>query len=138
MNKNNSFKEEVFDEVKSESYEVTDDDVKRIVSHEKEINDKSSKLNLGRYMRFIRQIKLLLSLLKDYKNKTYTEIPWRSVALLSAAILYFVNPFDMMPDIIPILGFADDSLLFAAVFKSVQSDLEKYGKWKGVNTSNLF
>lgn len=138
MNRNNSMREEVIEEVITESYEVTEEDVSNIVDKEKEIKKKSSKLDLGKYMRFIKQIKLLLSLLKDYRNKAYTEIPWRSIALLSAAVLYFLNPFDMMPDIIPLLGFADDTLLFAAVFKSVQTDLEKYADWKGVKVDNLF
>ncbi|HQY19620.1 MAG TPA: YkvA family protein [Ignavibacteria bacterium] len=141
MNKNNPMEEvekEVIKEIITESYEINEDDVTRIVNKEKEINKKTSKLDLGKYMRFIKQIKLLLNLLKDYRNKAYTDVPWRSIALLSAAVLYFVNPFDVMPDIIPLLGFADDSLLFAAVFKSVQTDLEKYAAWKGVKTENLF
>ncbi len=138
MNRNKFSKKEVFDEVNAEAFEVTEDDIKYVVDNDDNIKKKSSKLEIGKYRRFIRQIKLLLNLLRDYKNKKYTEIPWKSVALITAAILYFINPFDVMPDIIPLLGFADDTLLFAAVFKSIQTDLEKYSEWKGVNSDNLF
>ncbi len=51
----------------------------------------------------------LIRLVKAWISGDYREIPWRSIALSVAAIIYFVNPIDMIPDIIPILGFFDDA-----------------------------
>ena len=90
------------------------------------------------FKKLINQIRLTLSLISDFKNKRYNEIPWRSIAFLAAAVLYFVNPFDMVPDLLPVFGFTDDALLFAAVFKSIQEDLEKYCNWKGYNPEKYF
>lgn len=83
-------------------------------------------------------MKLAINLIKDFREKSYTDIPWRSIAMIAAAVLYFINPFDMVPDMLPVFGIADDAMLFATVFKSIQVDLEKYGKWKGINTSEYF
>jgi uncharacterized membrane protein YkvA (DUF1232 family) len=38
---------------------------------------------------------------------------------LIGAIAYFVNPFDVIPDFLPIIGFCDDAALLAAAIASV-------------------
>lgn len=134
MKNNNISEEEVFEEIQVESSRINRNDIDKIISEEKKIIKKSSKLELNKFTNFIKQIRLAISLLKDYKDKKYTDIPWRSIALLSAAILYFVNPFDLVPDLLPFFGITDDALLFATVFKSIQSDLEKYREWKNLKS----
>jgi uncharacterized membrane protein YkvA (DUF1232 family) len=109
-----------------------------ILSQHERINEKASGEDVGRFKKLVNQVKLALQLIKDYKSKEYTEIPWRSIGLIAAAILYFLNPFDLVPDILPLFGFADDAVLFAAIFKSVRDDLEKYALWKGVNINEYF
>lgn len=127
-----------FEEIESVSSNISEKDLDKIVSRKKNISDKSSKLDLNKFRKFINQIRLALSLIRDFRNKSYTNIPWRSIAMLAAAVLYFVNPFDLVPDILPVLGFTDDAILFAALFKSIQSDLEKYCEWKGLNPDKYF
>jgi uncharacterized membrane protein YkvA (DUF1232 family) len=41
-------------------------------------------------------------------------------ATLIGALAYFVLPFDMAPDFIPLLGFADDASVLAAAIASVR------------------
>lgn len=138
MTNKNHIKEEIIEEIEIESSQIRNKDIDKIISEEKKINTKSSKLDLNKFNKFIKQIKLSLSLLKDFRNKSYTQVPWRTIALLSAAVLYFINPFDVVPDILPVFGITDDAILFLTVFKSIQSDLEKYGEWKGINTEEYF
>lgn len=113
-------------------------DLNEIISEEKRIINKSSKLDSNRFGKFIKQMKLAINLVKDFRNKTYTDVPWRSIAMIAAAFLYFINPMDIVPDILPVFGYSDDAILFAAVFKSIQSDLETYGRWKGIDTRDYF
>lgn len=138
MKKNNTIEEEVIKEIEFESANISREDLNEIISEEEKIYSKSSKLDLKRFSRLINQTRLALNLIKDFKNKRYTDVPWRSIALISAAVLYFVNPFDMVPDVLPLFGFADDAMLFATLFKSIQVDLVKYGDWKGINTNDYF
>ncbi|MBK7444751.1 MAG: DUF1232 domain-containing protein [Ignavibacteria bacterium] len=58
--------------------------------------------------------------------------------MIAATILYFLNPFDVVPDLLPVFGYTDDALLFASVFKSIQTDLEKYCEWKGLSPDKYF
>jgi uncharacterized membrane protein YkvA (DUF1232 family) len=39
--------------------------------------------------------------------------------ILVGAIAYFVMPFDVIPDVLPIIGFSDDAALLAAAIASV-------------------
>jgi len=136
--KNNITQEEFFEEIEVETSRVDSKTIREIINEEKKIQSKSSKLDAGKFRKLIMQIRLALSLIKDFRNKSYTEVPWRTIAMISAAILYFINPFDMVPDVLPLLGITDDAILFATVFKSIQADLEKYGQWKGIKTADYF
>lgn len=114
------------------------ENVDLVISREEKINEKASREEVGRFRKLVNQLKLAVELVKDFKHKKYTDIPWRSIGLIAAAILYFLNPFDIVPDILPLFGFADDAVLFAAIFKSVRDDLEKYAVWKGVDINDYF
>lgn len=138
MKNNNEFTEEIIEEIEIESSQISKEDLNKIVSNEEDISNKTSKLDLNRFTKMINQIKLALSLIRDFRNKRYNEIPWRSITMLVAAVLYFINPFDMVPDILPVFGFTDDALFFAAVFKFIQSDLEVYCNWKGLDIQKYF
>lgn len=105
-------------------------DFKKIIENISSINRKIKNLNLNKYFDLYNQVKLSVSMIKDYKNKNYTAIPFRTILLISATLLYFLNPFDVIPDIMPAIGYADDAALFVALFKSIQSDIEEYIKWK--------
>jgi uncharacterized membrane protein YkvA (DUF1232 family) len=129
---------EIFDEVKSDSTKVSADELNEVLNNENQIRKKASKLNLARFSKFIKQLSLSIQMLKDFKTKAYPAIPWRTIALVIAAILYFINPFDLIPDFIPFLGYTDDAIAFAAVFQSARTDLMDYCKWKGYNTEEYF
>ena len=129
---------EILEEVEKGSSKFDNNKLDLIVNEEEEIKKKSSRLDSNKFMKLIKQLKLAVSLIKDFKSKVYTDIPWRSIAFLGAAVIYFINPFDLVPDMLPIFGFADDAVLFASIFKSIQFDLEKYAQWKGLDTQEYF
>lgn len=129
---------DIFDEIKEDSAKVSTEELNEVLDSENKINEKVSRLNLEKFSKMVRQLTLSLQMLRDYKLKTYTNIPWRTITLIVAAILYFINPFDIIPDILPIFGYTDDAIAFAAIFKSVQTDLQNYCKWKGYNTEEYF
>lgn len=44
-------------------------------------------------------------------------IPWSKKALLMAALSYFVNPFDLVPDVAGKHGYRDDALVVRIVYR---------------------
>ncbi len=80
-------------------------------------------------------LQALLRMFQAYLRKEYTVLPWGSIVLIVVAILYFVSPFDLLPDWIPLGGFIDDAAVIAFVLKQINSDLEAFLKWEGIKKS---
>lgn len=74
-------------------------------------------------------------LLRAYAQGEYRTIPWKSLLLVVAAILYFINPIDVIPDLLPIIGLTDDFAILFMVYKSVGSDIEKFISWEKSRTT---
>jgi uncharacterized membrane protein YkvA (DUF1232 family) len=49
--------------------------------------------------------------------------PLRVRGMLLAALAYFVLPYDLVPDMLPVLGFADDAALLATVIGLVATHI---------------
>jgi uncharacterized membrane protein YkvA (DUF1232 family) len=77
----------------------------------------------------------LFRLLRAYIRRDYTRIPWGSIVLVVVAIIYFVSPFDLIPDWIPVAGFIDDAAVIAFVLKQINTDLNQFLQWEAVKKS---
>lgn len=84
------------------------------------------------------QIELLFSLVKDYINGTYKDIPKKSIVAIVAGILYFLSPADLIPDFLLGFGLIDDVFIIGLVIKQVKKDLENYQDWKVKETKPSF
>ena len=79
---------------------------------------------------FFEEMKDFIQMVTFWVEGKYPDLPYKSVVLIFGAILYFLNPFDLIPDIVPALGFTDDAAVIALVLKSVSNDLERFREWK--------
>ena len=71
-----------------------------------------------------------LRLLRAYVRGDYRNVPFKSMVLIIAAVLYFVMPIDVIPDFIFGLGFADDAAVLAWVFAVVRKVVEDFTAWE--------
>ena len=85
----------------------------------------------GFLQQYWKDIKTSFSLLKDWYMGNYKKIPFRIVASIAGAMLYFVSPLDIVPDLIPFGGLLDDALILAAIFALSRNDLDEYTIWAG-------
>lgn len=74
--------------------------------------------------------KLLWQILKDYWSGNYNNIPWRFVSAIGFAVAYLISPVDIIPDLLPIVGFIDDAAVFALIIKGFEADIQAYKDWK--------
>ena len=58
-------------------------------------------------------------LLSAYYCAFDRQTPLKTRAVLLGALAYFVVPFDIAPDMLPLLGFADDAAVLATAMKLV-------------------
>ncbi len=84
----------------------------------------------------IENIEVFLEIIGTYISGKYRDIETKSILFLIGAILYFVNPFDLIPDVLPIVGFTDDAAVAIFVFSKMKGEIEKYKIWK-FNKDNL-
>jgi len=78
-------------------------------------------------------IKLMICLITDYAKGNYKEVPWKIIAALTAAIIYFISPIDVIPDFIPVVGYLDDALVIKLALDFSGDDLAAYERWKEKN-----
>ena len=76
---------------------------------------------------------VLVRLVRAYARGDYRRLPWKSIVLATTALLYFVTPFDIIPDFIVGTGFLDDAIVVAYVLKAVRDDLARFEEWEAVN-----
>lgn len=69
-------------------------------------------------------------LIKAVARRTYTPQSWQPVVTLIAAALYFVNPFDLIPDALLGAGLLDDLSVLMWVFRSAATELAQFEQWE--------
>ncbi len=57
----------------------------------------------------------------------------RTKLIILAALAYFVMPIDMLPDVMPILGFTDDAAVVAAAIAAVKGSITDLHRSKARN-----
>jgi uncharacterized membrane protein YkvA (DUF1232 family) len=108
------------------SNNVKEEDIHDVLEKEEAINKKVH----GPLDKFTQKIKLLFSIIKDYANGKYREIPWKTIAAITGTLIYVFVPFDILPDFIPVIGLTDDAAVIALCLAAIDSDLKKYEEWK--------
>jgi uncharacterized membrane protein YkvA (DUF1232 family) len=72
----------------------------------------------------------MVRLVRDYQRAEYRDIAAAKLLIIIAAIIYFVSPFDVIPDWIPVLGHIDDAFVITLALKSVRADLDTFMAWE--------
>jgi len=78
----------------------------------------------------------LIRLVRAYVNRQYRVVPWQTVILAVAALIYFVNPLDAIADFLPLVGFFDDAAVLTAVLASINHDLNEFLDWEKSTAQN--
>jgi len=73
--------------------------------------------------RFASALPFAEDLLAAYYCAFDRETPRHVQAALIGALAYFVLPFDVVPDMMPVLGFTDDAAVLATAVKLVSSHM---------------
>ncbi|MFP4476872.1 MAG: YkvA family protein [Desulfatibacillaceae bacterium] len=107
---------------------ISEEDVRRAYERAGDIRRKFE--SGGPLSRFLDDAKLALSVVRDYWRGEYRRIPWWALSALVFALLYVVNPFDLIPDAIPGIGLLDDALVMGIALRMVQEELARYREWR--------
>ena len=132
--------EEIDDENVKKQFEVGKEKAKKLLDDE----DKLEKL----LQKMEKKLKVLpivggtfalvpamISLVRSYVKKEYTEIPLGSILGIISAIIYIVSPIDLIPDFLPAgAGYIDDAAVLILCLKAgAEDDVKEYQNWREKN-----
>ncbi len=75
-------------------------------------------------------LRLFIRIINAYTSKEYTYVPWKTICLIVAGLIYFIYPVDLIPDFIPVSGLIDDIALIAWIYESIQDDIDNFLEWE--------
>ena len=126
MSKESSIKEYI-----SKAKKIINDDeklkklIEDVLKKLKEISsDKKTSAKLNDSLR------LFIRIINAYTTKEYTYVPWKTICLIVAGLIYFIYPVDLIPDFIPVSGLIDDIALIAWIYESIQEDIDNFLEWE--------
>jgi uncharacterized membrane protein YkvA (DUF1232 family) len=114
--------------IENGAQKVSDKDLEKVVSRSEEIKKKFTAG--GPLKRFIEDGQLLVSVVKDYRTGAFRKIPFGTIAAIVFTLIYVFDPFDLVPDFLPIIGQIDDAAVVAACLILIEHDLQTYKLWK--------
>lgn len=85
----------------------------------------------------VEQVKRLVRLVRAYARGDYRSVRPQTMILVVAALLYFVFPFDLIPDFILGVGLLDDVAVIGYVLTKISDELERFEAWEDGETSPL-
>ena len=124
------------DDIKEKAEKLNGDAVDKVIHAEEKFEAKRSTLDKTK--KFFKQLGLLFELIKDWGSGRYQDIPWTTIAAIAFAILYFINPYDAIPDFIPGVGYLDDAGVISLVLLGFANDVKNYINWKGLDQEEYF
>lgn len=124
---------------KEDYYETFEKKAEKIISNtektKKLIDDameKVNKISKGPVEEVWGSILIFFDLLTDWLKGNYKNVPLGSIIMILASIIYFLTPFDIIPDFIVGLGYIDDMAVISYTFRQLQTDIDKYLVWRSI------
>jgi len=75
-------------------------------------------------------LQAMLRLIRAYFRGEYRNVSQAALLSIIAAVSYLVDPFDLIPDEIPFLGFVDDATVIAFALTRTRQTLDDFMTWE--------
>jgi uncharacterized membrane protein YkvA (DUF1232 family) len=72
----------------------------------------------------------MLRLVRAHHRGDYREVAMTSLIVIVAAIIYVVNPLDLLPDWVPGLGLLDDAFILGLAIRRTRQTLDDFMIWE--------
>ena len=119
----NSYKKFVGDEKPEDVAQKKDDTLKKIT-------------NASALSGLLDSIRTAYDMVADAVTGRYKGVSKSTLALLAGGLAYLALPIDLVPDIIPVVGWADDAAVLTWIFTCCADEFKKYRAFKSQSPSN--
>ncbi len=83
------------------------------------------------------KMKHLYAMVRDTLQNNYTALSKAKLVLGIAVLLYVMIPSDVIPDVLPVVGFADDMALLAWFLRHAAKEIHNYEIWRSTRISPI-
>ena len=112
-------------------------DLVTLMGHERDLRERSAHLEVPTLGLFRDQLNLALDCLHDHVAGNCPQIPYYTIAVVGAAVFYFADRLDVVPDFLPRIGELDDAAVMAMACHLAIDGLRRYCTWKSRSTAPL-
>jgi len=96
-----------------------------------------TQINAPKYPHLVDQLEFLADAVEDSAEGAYKDLPYYAVAQAVFALTYAHKKVDVIPDLIPNLGRADDSSVVRAVLIQNERAFGRYAEVTGLNWTKI-
>jgi uncharacterized membrane protein YkvA (DUF1232 family) len=75
-------------------------------------------------------LQTMLRLIRAHHRGEYDKVPSNGLLWIVAALNYLIDPFDLIPDATPVLGFVDDATVIEFVADKMRDTLDEFMIWE--------
>jgi len=114
--------------VEEQAQNISEADLETVVENADAIEERFRRH--GPLRQVLEDGRVLLHLVMDVRAGRYPQVPYWVLSAAAFALLYVLNPFDLVPDAVPVLGILDDAAVVSACYKLLEQDLHDYRLWR--------
>lgn len=124
----NEVADDYVDYMEEEVSKISEEDIEVVLNKKDAI---ASKIRKAKPLKRFAEVGIVLfEMLRDIVSGRYPNVPWLTIATIVMIFLYILNPMDLIPDFIPIIGYLDDLAVVTIGLGWIETDLHKYLDWR--------
>ena len=112
-------------------------DLTALLETESQLRDRAAHLQAEDLSVLGEQLSVALDCLRDHADGACPQIPYYTISLLAAAVSYFADELDVIPDFLPRVGHLDDAVVMAMAYELGRDGLRRYCAWTGRDAHTL-
>ena len=98
---------------------------------------RKSDQHVDRFKALWNDFQTMSRLVRCWINGTYRRVPVKTILWVLAALIYFVDPFDLIPDAFPVIGYVDDMTIVGFVINGIRGDLSRFLEWEDSSSHEI-
>lgn len=116
---------------------VTPNVVAKLLHHLPLWKAEFTQINAPKYPHLVDQLEFLADAVEDTAEGVYKDLPYTAFAAAVFALTYAHKKFDIIPDLLPDLGRADDSSVVRAALIQNEKAFAKYAESQKLDWSKI-
>jgi len=96
----------------------------------KEAAQKAASVPREPFKEYWAYLQTMLRLIRAHHRGEYDKVPGNALLWIVAALNYLIDPFDLIPDATPVLGYVDDATVIEFVADKMRQTLDDFMIWE--------